>query len=71
MVPEINLDVPQGCPLSPSAFNLYLLDGTSRLLNIPETCFIVNSVTFATFLFAENRIIIGESENKLQESIYK
>jgi hypothetical protein len=68
---KINQGVCQGCSLSPTLFNIYLDDVTrewktrSNLgIRLKETA------ALNTLLFADDQIIIQESEDELQKSIF-
>lgn len=69
-VVEINQGVRQGCPLSPTLFNLYLDEVMKIWLNDLNN-FKINEINLTSILFADDQIVISDNENTLQKNIFK
>lgn len=68
---EINQGVRQGCPLSPTLFNLYMDEVIRIWLNEISLDFKLNDINCTTILFADDQVVISESENALQQAVFK
>lgn len=67
---EINQGVRQGCPLSPTLFNIYI-DEITRLWFEKIKHFNIDNVNFTALLFADDQVIVSRNENDLQIAIIK
>lgn len=67
----INQGVRQGCPLSPALFNIYIDDIINRWKNELKNNFCVNNIEIDTLLYADDQVLIANSEDGLQRAIYK
>lgn len=68
-----NLGLRQGCSLSPILFNVYIDDAVRQWINSIETyTHNLNKTKYvATFLFADDQLIVADSENSLQIASFK
>ena len=69
---KINKGVRQGCPMSPTLFNIY----TDEILNIwnqnvDSGIQLCNNVFLNSLLYADDTVIIFNSEDKLQYALFK
>ena len=69
---EINKGVCQGCPLSPTLFNIYLDDTLTKWLkqDITGTKLSKNQ-QLSTLLFADDQVIIADTEDNLHKAAHK
>lgn len=68
---SINQDVRQGFPLSLTRFNIYIDEVRSEWLMILKGQFVINGKNFTTSLFSDDQLIIGSSEDSIQEAVHK
>jgi len=69
---EINKGVRQGCPLSPTLFNIYLDEIITKWQNQDITGIkLTKHQQLSTLLFADDQVIIANSEDNLQKAAYK
>ena len=64
---ENNKGAPQGCPLSPTLFNTYLDEIITKWQNQDIT----GIKQLSTLLFADDQVIIADTEDNLQKAAYK
>ena len=62
--------VRQGCLLSPALFNLYLDEAIRIWLQKLKTRKYFKELIFNTLLFADDQIIISDTEDNLQKAVY-
>jgi hypothetical protein len=69
---EINRGVCQGCPLSPTLFNIYINEIISKWnTDNVKGIQITRNKEIKTLLFADDQVLIAESEILLQKSVHK
>jgi len=69
---EINKGVRQGCPLSPTLFNIYLDEIITKWQNQDITGIkLSKNRQLSTLLFADDQVIIADTEDNLQKAAYK
>ena len=69
---EINKEVPQGCPLSPTLFNIYLDEIITKWQNQDITgTKLSKNQQLSSLLFADDQVIIADTEDNLQKAAYK
>jgi hypothetical protein len=69
---DINREVCQGCPMSPTLFNIYVNEIISEWDNNDiKGLKISGNTEIKTLLFADDQVIMAESENLLQKSVHK
>jgi len=69
---EINKVVCQGCPLSPTLFNIYLDKIITKWQKQDITGIkLSKNQQLSTLLFADNQVIIADTEDNLQKAAYK
>jgi hypothetical protein len=66
----ITQGVRQGCPLSPVLFNLYLDDVIRIWLQKLKLSKYFRELIFNTLLFADDQLIIADTEDNLQRAVY-
>jgi len=69
---EINKGVRQGCPLSPTLFNIYLDEIITKWQN-QDTTGIKHSKNqqLSTLLFADDQVIKADTEDNIQKAVHK
>lgn len=67
----INLGVRQGCPLSPTLFNIYIDAAVLEWQEQLSRSFTIGNVVLNTILFADDQVILSTSEEELQRATYK
>jgi len=69
---EINKGLCQGCPLSPTLFNIYSDEIITKWQNQDITGIkLSKNRQLSTLLFADDQVIIADTENNLQKAAYK
>jgi len=69
---EINKGVRHGCPLSRTLFNMYLDEIITKWQNQDLTGIkLSKKQQLSTMLFAEEQVIIADTEDNLQKAVYK
>jgi len=69
---EINKGVRKGCPLSPKLFNIYLEEIITKWQKQDITGIkLSKNQQLSTLLFADNQVIIADTEDSLQKDAYK
>jgi len=67
---EINKRVRQGCPLSPTLFNIYLDEIITKWQKQDITGIkLSKNQQLSTLLFADDRVTIADTENNLQKAV--
>ena len=66
----ITQDFRQGCPLSPVLFYLYLDEVIRIWLKKLKTSKYFKELIFITLLFADDQLIISDTEDNLQKAVY-
>jgi hypothetical protein len=68
---SINKGVRQGCPLSPTLFNVYINEVIKDWNQIyTKGINVQNSTKLNTILFADDQVIIANSEDNLQRGVF-
>jgi len=68
---EINKEVCQGCPLSPTLFNMYSDEITKwQNQNITRIKLSKNQ-QLSTLLFADDQVLTADTEDNLQKAVHK
>jgi len=69
---EINKGIPQGYPLSPTLFNIYLDEIITKWQNQDPTGIeLSKNQQLSTLLFADDQVIIADTEDNLQKAAHK
>ena len=69
---EINKGVCQGCPLSPTLFNVYLEEIITKWQKQGITGIkLSKNQQLSTLLFADDQVILADTEDNLQKSVHK
>ena len=69
---ENNKGAPQGCPLSPTLFNTYLDEIITKWQNQDITGIkLSKNQQLSTLLFADDQVIIADTEDNPQEAAHK
>jgi len=69
---EINKGERQGCPLSPTPFNIYLDEIITKWQKQDITGIkLSKNQQLSTLLLADDQVIIAETEDNLQKAAYK
>jgi len=68
---EINKGVRQGCPLSPTLFNIYLDEITKWQKQDITGIKLPKNQQLSTLLFADDQVIITDREDNLQRAAHK
>jgi transcription initiation factor TFIIIB Brf1 subunit/transcription initiation factor TFIIB len=69
---DINKRVRQGCPLSPTLFNIYLDEIISKWQKQDITAIeLSKNQQLSTLLFADDQVIIADMEDNLQKAAHK
>ena len=69
---EINKGVRQGCPLSPTLFNIYLDEIITKWQKKDITGIkLSKNQQLSTLLSANDQVIIGDTEENLQKAVHK
>ena len=69
---EINKGVRQGCPLSPTLFNIYLDEIITKWQNQDVIGIkLSKNRQLSTMLFADDQVIVADTEDNLQKVAYK
>lgn len=67
----VNLGVRQGCPLSPTLFNIYLDAAIAEWQAQLKYDFKVGSTILNTILFADDQVVFADKEDKLQLALFQ
>lgn len=67
----INKGVRQGCPLSPSLFNIYIDEIVTKWQMDIKEHFKINNKLLDTLLFADDQVLISSSENGAQRALFQ
>jgi retron-type reverse transcriptase len=68
---ETTQGVKQGCPLSAILFNLYIDEVTTEWQKELKTHYIIDAISLNTLLFADDQVVLADSEDNLQRAVYK
>ena len=69
---EINIGVRQGCPLSPTLFNVYLDEIMTKWQKQDITGIkLSKNQQLSTLLFADDQVITADTEDNLQKAAHK
>jgi retron-type reverse transcriptase len=68
---ETTQGVKQGCPLSPILLNLYVDEVTREWQKELQTHYITENISLNTLLFADDQVVLADSEDNLQRAVYK
>lgn len=68
---ETTQGVRQGCPLSPTLFNLYIDEVVTEWQTVLNCNYFIGDTPLNTLLFADDQILFADSEDNLQLAIFK
>ena len=68
---EINKGVRQGCPLSPTLFNIYLDEIITKWQKQDITGKLSKNQQLSMLLFSDDQVIIADTEDNLQKAVHK
>jgi hypothetical protein len=68
---HINQGVKQGCPTSPTLFNIFIDEVIRQWQDVLTKDFTIGNTVLNTILFADDQAIFNESEDDLQRAVNK